>query len=119
VVFEHTMNHQIPAAGSNGARLDRLAGTTTGRFEERHFSPAEIGERWNLSADVIRKLFEKEPGVLVIGEDAPKGKRRYTTLRIPQSVVERVHRRRCNPNRSDSRKGAAKPQMMDSSKGGN
>jgi len=31
--------------------------------------------------------------VLVIGERNPRHKRRYVTLRIPQSVLERVHRR--------------------------
>jgi len=61
---------------------------------ERHYSPAEIGEIWNLSADCVRKIFEKEPGVLVIGNAIPsRAKRSYTTLRIPQSVLERVHRR--------------------------
>jgi hypothetical protein len=63
-------------------------------FTERHYSPAEIAERWSLSPDAIRKLFEKEPGVLVIGSTVSgRGKRHYTTLRIPESVVERVHRR--------------------------
>jgi hypothetical protein len=63
-------------------------------FAERHYSPAEIAERWSLSADAIRKLFEKEPGVLIIGSTVPRrGKRSYTTLRIPESVVVRVHRR--------------------------
>lgn len=60
----------------------------------RHYSPAEIAERWNLSADTIRKLFENEPGVLVIGASIRRrGKRRYMTLRIPEFVLERVHRR--------------------------
>jgi hypothetical protein len=31
--------------------------------------------------------------VLVIGERSPRHKRRYITLRIPQSVLERLHRR--------------------------
>lgn len=67
-------------------------------FAERHYSVAEISELWNLSPDVIRRLFEREPGVLVIGGHGSRSKRRYTTLRIPQSVVERVHRRLCIPN---------------------
>jgi hypothetical protein len=63
-------------------------------FAERHYSPAEIADRWSLSADAIRKLFENEPGVLIIGSTVRRrGKRSYTTLRIPESVVERVHRR--------------------------
>lgn len=67
------------------------------RFAERHYTVAEIGEVWNLSADVVRKLFEREPGVMVIADETRRGKRKYTTLRIPQSVAERVHRRLCNP----------------------
>lgn len=64
------------------------------RAFERHFSPAQVGELWNLSADTVRHLFENEPGVLVIGNTEPRsGKRGYKTLRIPAQVVERVHRR--------------------------
>lgn len=65
----------------------------TSAHAERHYAVAEIAEMWNLSADKVRDLFEREPGVLVIGEQQPRNKRRYTTLRIPQSVVERVHHR--------------------------
>jgi hypothetical protein len=60
---------------------------------ERHYAVAEIAEMWNLSGDKVRELFENEPGVLVIGERSPRHKRRYVTLRIPQTVLERVHRR--------------------------
>ena len=64
---------------------------------ERHYSPAEIAELWNLSVDTVRKIFEKEPGVLVIGTAQPRrGKRSYTTMRIPREVIERVHRRLLN-----------------------
>jgi transcriptional regulator GlxA family with amidase domain len=61
---------------------------------ERHYSVAEIAERWSLSEDTVRRLFEHEPGVLVI--EPPRGRmsrrRRYRTLRIPAAVVDRVHR---------------------------
>jgi hypothetical protein len=60
---------------------------------ERHYAVAEIAELWNLSADKVRDIFQREPGVLIIGERNPKHKRRYVTLRIPQSVVERVYLR--------------------------
>lgn len=60
---------------------------------ERHYAVAEIADMWNLSADKVRSLFEHEPGVLIIGEQHPRHKRRYVTLRIPQPVVERVHLR--------------------------
>jgi hypothetical protein len=59
---------------------------------ERHFSVAEISAIWQLSADAIRDLFRNEPGVLVLGNANSRGKRGYMTLRIPASVLERVHR---------------------------
>jgi hypothetical protein len=59
---------------------------------ERHYTPEQLGELWGLSADTIRRLFEREEGVLVV-ERERNGRRRYRTLRIPESVVERVHRR--------------------------
>lgn len=60
---------------------------------KQHFSVAQIAERWGLSEDTVRRLFENEPGVLVI--EPPRGRfsrRRYRTLRIPESVVGRVYR---------------------------
>lgn len=66
-------------------------------FAERHYTVAEIAANWSLSTDTVTRLFEHEPGVLVIGDPAPRHKRRYLTLRIPESVVERVHRRRSVP----------------------
>jgi hypothetical protein len=63
---------------------------------ERHFSPEELGQVWGLSADTVRRLFETEPGVMVI-ERAKARARRYRTMRIPESVALRVHRRMTNP----------------------
>jgi hypothetical protein len=61
--------------------------------EERHFTIAQISKMWALSEDAVRRLFRREPGVLVFGDTNPRRrKRRYVTLRIPQSVLERVHR---------------------------
>ena len=62
-------------------------------FQERHYTVAEIAEILKLSRDVIRKMFEREPGVVVIGGEGSRSKRGYHTLRIPQSVAERVYRR--------------------------
>ena len=68
-------------------------GIVSSAHSERHYAVAEIAELWNLSPDKVRELFQNEPGVLVIGERSPRHKRRYVTLRIPQTVVERVHSR--------------------------
>jgi len=64
---------------------------------ERHYSLDELAALWNLSADTVRRLFEREPGVLVIERARSRNARRYRTLRIPESVAERVHRRLSNP----------------------
>ncbi len=73
-------------------KLDR--GPEVPEFAAHHYSPKEIAKMWGLSPDKVRRLFENESGVLVIGTNAPRrGKRSYTTLRIPQSVLERVHRK--------------------------
>ena len=65
---------------------------------ERHFKPEELGKLWGLSTNVIRALFLGEPGVLVIDRPEKMHKRRYTTLRIPESVATRVHARLAAPN---------------------
>lgn len=63
-------------------------------FKQHHYTAAEIAELWNLSPDAVRRIFEDEPGVLVLGRSSTgRGRRGYTTLRIPESVVERVYRR--------------------------
>jgi hypothetical protein len=64
---------------------------------EPHHTVAQVAQRWNVSADTIRSIFEREPGVLVIANQTSRGKRRYRTLLIPESVLQRVHRRLENP----------------------
>ena len=62
-------------------------------FDEPHYTPQQIAEKWTLSVDAVRKLFDHEDGVLTIGGAGKSGTRRYTTLRIPMSVMQRVHRK--------------------------
>jgi hypothetical protein len=63
---------------------------------ERHYSVAEVAVLWNLSQDTVRRLFLNEPGVLILGDLNPRRSRRYVTLRIPEHVLERVHRHYSN-----------------------
>jgi hypothetical protein len=61
---------------------------------ERHYTVKELGALWKLSTATVARLFRDEPGVLKIGRDQPRrGRRSYTTLRISESVVQRVYRR--------------------------
>ncbi len=67
---------------------------SAGPVLEPHYTVAEISKKLNLSKDAVRSLFQNEPGVFVLGDIiTTRRKRRYTTLRIPESVVERVYRR--------------------------
>jgi hypothetical protein len=78
---------------SNTDELPEAPGAGSACASERHYTVAEISDIWNLSVDAVRRLFCKEPGVLVLRKPGQYSKRRYTTLRIPQSVLERVHSR--------------------------
>jgi hypothetical protein len=49
-------------------------------------------ERWGMSGDFVRRLFLHEPGVVIFHHQRP-GRRVYRTLRIPESVAQRVHAR--------------------------
>jgi len=59
---------------------------------EKHYSVSELATIWKLSENTIRRMFEHEPGVIRWGGAETRFKRRYVTLRIPETVVRRVHR---------------------------
>jgi hypothetical protein len=56
-----------------------------GPASERYYSVAEVAKLWNVSDDVVRRIFRKTPGVLKLGT-----KGRYVTLRIPARILERA-----------------------------
>jgi hypothetical protein len=61
---------------------------------ERHYSVGEIAEIWGLSEKIISRMFEGEEGVLKWGSPETRRKRGSITLRIPERVMLRVHRKR-------------------------
>jgi hypothetical protein len=58
---------------------------------EKHYSIKEIAETWNLSEQSVRRIFEPRSDVLKISGPTVTGRRRYVTLRVPASVLARVH----------------------------
>lgn len=69
-------------------------------IENPHYTIDQLSKRWGLSRRIITALFEREPGVLVIGPDQSgtiKTRRKYRTIRIPTDVAERVYQRLVNP----------------------
>jgi hypothetical protein len=57
--------------------------------EEVYFTVAEVAARLKINEDTVRRLFLHEPGVLVICFPR-RGRRVYRTLRIPETVLQRV-----------------------------
>ena len=60
---------------------------------ERHYSVIEIAQLWALSEKTVRRIFEREPGVIHWGSEETLHKRGYRTLRVPETVLHRVHRK--------------------------
>ena len=58
---------------------------------EKHFTVTEVASLWQLSEDTIRKIFRDQPGVLKIGSEETRRKRGYIVLRIPETVLQKVH----------------------------
>jgi hypothetical protein len=81
---QNTMTHNNPS----------LAPLATPALEQ-HYTVQEIAELWAVSTMTVRWIFRDQPGVL-----KPKGRktflsaRAYESLRIPASVVARVHEER-------------------------
>ena len=65
--------------------------TTTA--QQKHYTVAEVAQQWGVSVDLIRDVFTNEAGVLRFDRPATRTKRAYSTLRIPESVLARVHTR--------------------------
>jgi hypothetical protein len=60
---------------------------------DRHYTVAQLSKLWFFSESTIRRLFTKEPGVIKIAHQPTRVRRGYTSLRIPERVAQRVHRR--------------------------
>ncbi len=60
---------------------------------EQPYQIPAITKMWGLSEDTVRSLFKAEAGVLVIARPGTAKKRKYVSMRVPESVLHRVHRR--------------------------
>jgi hypothetical protein len=64
-------------------------------FAEAHYTVEQVAKLWNLSRDSVRRLFLQEKDVLRIARPGNRYKRSYVTLRISESVLNRVYQRMC------------------------
>jgi hypothetical protein len=58
--------------------------------DEKHYLISEIAASLQFSKEKTRQIFENEAGVVRVGSPR-KGTRRYYSLRVPQSVLDRVY----------------------------
>jgi len=56
----------------------------------------EVAAMTALSRDTVVRLFQKEPGVIILSRPEKMHKRRYRSIRIPHAAYERVIRRITN-----------------------
>jgi hypothetical protein len=58
---------------------------------EQHYRPKDLARLWGFSVDTVRSWFENEPGILIESRPETMHKRKYTSMRIPESVATRVY----------------------------
>lgn len=58
------------------------------------YTPKELAVEWKLSVNSVRRLFQDEPGVFILGDCNPRGKRGYCTMRISEATALKVWRER-------------------------
>ena len=75
------------------ANIESFSSAPADLANEKHYSVIEISELWVLSQKTVRRIFEREPGVIQWGSTETRHKRGYRTLRVPETVLLRVHRK--------------------------
>jgi hypothetical protein len=77
-------------------RRQALPQLTQPQAAEQFYTVKEVARILRYSEDKVREIFADEPGVFVERSPGTKYKRAYTTLRIPDTVLQRVIRRMSN-----------------------
>jgi hypothetical protein len=72
---------------------------------------AEVAAVLKVSPDTVVRRFAKVKGVVNLGSEETRGKRRYRVLRIPKHVVEKFVGHPIDPVRVDPRRQAHKDWM--------
>lgn len=59
------------------------------QLTSEYLTPTEVSKILKVSTDSVIRRFEKRPGVLNLGTEESRFKRRYRTLRIPREALEK------------------------------
>jgi hypothetical protein len=78
----------------NGGPAKFVPGQMAHNLEDKlALTVAEVVALTGFSRQTVTRIFEKEPGVLIIERPGKLHKRTYRSIRIPRTVYERVVRR--------------------------
>jgi hypothetical protein len=72
--------------------ITKVVGLTGPAFEQ-HYAVKDVVQMWGVSPRTVIRRFKDEPGVLRLGGSGTRTKRPRVVLRIPESVLVRVHSR--------------------------
>jgi hypothetical protein len=61
------------------------------RMVEPHYTVQQVSKLWHRDEKMVRKIFRNEPAVVSLGSGEWRYRRAYKTLRIPESIMVRVH----------------------------
>jgi hypothetical protein len=89
------MQQTVSAGDSSSKRVTPSNGGNT-NLElacEKHYTPLQIAELWAVSTDTVLRTFREEPGVIQFGSAESRFGRKRKTLRIPESILIRVHQK--------------------------
>ncbi len=84
-----------PAESSHGLRTFSGPSPAAARdvAREQPYSVIAIATRGALREKTVRKIFDREPGVIHWCTEEKLHRRGYQTLRVPETVLYRVHRK--------------------------
>jgi hypothetical protein len=101
------MRLSMPATNAGAGGVPELAGAGLASLEPL-YEPARVAAYLSLDVSTVRRLFADQHGVVKLGRPAARGgKRSYTTMRIPGSVVRRFVEE--HSRRVDARQRRAAP----------
>lgn len=95
--WSHAMSEFARKPAESSHALHTVSGPSGGPAmelaREKHYSVIEIAKLWALSEKTVRKIFEREPCVIHWSTEEKLHKRGYRTIRVPETVLHRVHRK--------------------------
>ena len=73
------------------AHLITKPSETPAQFLEQHYMLPELAKRWGISYKTALAWFGDRPDVIRFGSEHRASKRRHVSVRVPESVAQKVY----------------------------